>query len=355
MSAFTQTFLMDFFKQIHTIEKDNWDYLRFGENQPNRSNFLLERAVNWMEAIIENHSQYEEALQLMHDDYSKALMIKLLEYDVLDHHHVKLPLNTPEYWDAYRSIDEQYLIKRDVIRQVKNPLNLYAYPEMDLKIYGNPLTILTMFINKQYYLSRAPFIRPEPGDVCIDAGSCRGEVALHFMHSVGETGAVHAFEFVPGNIEILKKNMELNKHLSANIKIAPYALWNTSDQLLSFTDRGPSSAVGTATDNGDTLKAKTITLDDYVENENLRDVNFIKMDIEGAELNALTGAVRTIRNFKPKLAICAYHKMDDFYTIPKLIKNILPGYRFYLDHYTIHREETVLFAEYPHQDAVDKV
>jgi hypothetical protein len=68
------------------------------------------------------------------------------------------------------------------------------------------------------------------------------------------------------------------------------------------------------------------------------------MDLEGAEVQALTGAQATIEQFKPKLAICAYHKGDDLFMIPQTINAILPGYHFYLDHYTIHREETVLYA-----------
>ena len=73
-------------------------------------------------------------------------------------------------------------------------------------------------------------------------------------------------------------------------------------------------------------------------------VDFIKMDIEGAESEALEGAKQTIRAFHPKLAISVYHKLDDFWTIPKYIDQLGMGYRFYLRHFTIHREETVLFA-----------
>ena len=75
-------------------------------------------------------------------------------------------------------------------------------------------------------------------------------------------------------------------------------------------------------------------------------VDFIKMDIEGAEINALNGARKTIQKFRPKLAIAVYHSIKEHYTIPQLIKEIEPGYRLYLDHFTIHEEETVLFAEY---------
>jgi hypothetical protein len=74
-------------------------------------------------------------------------------------------------------------------------------------------------------------------------------------------------------------------------------------------------------------------------------VDFIKMDIEGAELPALKGAVETIKKFKPQLAIAIYHNMEDFTAIPKWIKGLGLGYQLYLGHYTIHGEETVIFAK----------
>ncbi|MBK8611207.1 MAG: FkbM family methyltransferase [Chitinophagaceae bacterium] len=74
-------------------------------------------------------------------------------------------------------------------------------------------------------------------------------------------------------------------------------------------------------------------------------VDFIKMDIEGAELNAIMGAKGTLVKYRPKLAIAIYHSLSDFYTIAEFIKSLDLGYKFYLQHTTIHAEETVLFAE----------
>jgi hypothetical protein len=73
-------------------------------------------------------------------------------------------------------------------------------------------------------------------------------------------------------------------------------------------------------------------------------VDFIKMDIEGAEMQALRGAEESIRRFRPKMAITVYHSLEDFWEIPKWIAQLGLGYRFYLRHFTIHQEETVLFG-----------
>ena len=93
-----------------------------------------------------------------------------------------------------------------------------------------------------------------------------------------------------------------------------------------------------------TAKIKTISIDDFFEQYNLTKVDFIKMDIEGAELDALIGAKNTLIKCKPKLAISIYHNIIHFFEIPKFINSLKLNYKFYMDHFTTHGEETVLFA-----------
>ena len=72
---------------------------------------------------------------------------------------------------------------------------------------------------------------------------------------------------------------------------------------------------------------------------------FIKMDIEGAEKAALRGAENTIRTYKPKLAICVYHKMEDVYKLPQLICSYRTDYQYVLHHYDANSMcETVMYA-----------
>jgi FkbM family methyltransferase len=71
----------------------------------------------------------------------------------------------------------------------------------------------------------------------------------------------------------------------------------------------------------------------------------IKMDIEGAEYEALIGAEETIRKYKPKLAISAYHLDDDLVRLPLLIREMVPEYKLYLRHHTDNYGETVIYAK----------
>ena len=73
-------------------------------------------------------------------------------------------------------------------------------------------------------------------------------------------------------------------------------------------------------------------------------VTFIKMDIEGSEAKALRGAEKTIRRDKPRLAISIYHKPEDYFEIPFLIKEMVPEYKLYIRHHTFNKNNTVVYA-----------
>ncbi len=85
-------------------------------------------------------------------------------------------------------------------------------------------------------------------------------------------------------------------------------------------------------------------LDQFIEENDIKKIDFIKMDIEGAEMGALEGATNTIRSLKPKMAIAVYHDYEDIVTIPNFLKTLVPEYRLYLNHYTTTYGETILYA-----------
>jgi hypothetical protein len=72
---------------------------------------------------------------------------------------------------------------------------------------------------------------------------------------------------------------------------------------------------------------------------------FLKMSTEVEEFGVLKVAKEIIMSFKPKLAITVYHSLKDFWEIPEWLDSLGLGYKFYLRHFTIHSEETVLFAK----------
>jgi hypothetical protein len=122
------------------------------------------------------------------------------------------------------------------------------------------------------------------------------------------------------------------------------ALWDESETVLSFNSYGPGSSINKTGVLAEQNQVKSISIDDFVTQNNLPKVDFIKLDIEGSECWALRGAINTIRKFKPQLAITIYHGKSDFIDVPVLLKELDLGYEFHLNHFTIYQEETVLFA-----------
>lgn len=74
------------------------------------------------------------------------------------------------------------------------------------------------------------------------------------------------------------------------------------------------------------IKVRVIPIDEFVKKENIKRVDFIKMDIEGAEFDTLKGAVKTLKRDKPDLIITIYHKGEHFFEIPKWLKKQVPEY-----------------------------
>ena len=87
--------------------------------------------------------------------------------------------------------------------------------------------------------------------------------------------------------------------------------------------------------------AKVIPLDTVLENKK---ISLLKMDIEGAEQNALEGAKKIIQQQTPKLAICIYHSLEDLWEIPLQIKRMVPEYKIGVRHHTIDMGDTVCYA-----------
>jgi FkbM family methyltransferase len=164
----------------------------------------------------------------------------------------------------------------------------------------------------------------------IDVGSYDGYTTQEFIKRCPGYKAVHVFEPEPENM----KNVITRLNFERDIIYHTCGVSNES-ATLNFTTSGSASKV---THLGDTT-IKVERIDDI-----LKDLyTFLKMDIEGVELQALQGASVTIRDFHPKLAICAYHRVDDLRKISELILSIRPDYRIYIRHYTEGVIETVLF------------
>ncbi|MFV8342112.1 FkbM family methyltransferase [Flavobacterium sp. XS2P39] len=151
------------------------------------------------------------------------------------------------------------------------------------------------------------FYKVKRNDVIVDAGANCGHLSILFSKLTGEKGIVYAFEPDTFNIARIHTNMQLNKELPENIKIEELLLWN-ENELVDFYEAGTvgSSAVWIP-DTDKCVKKQAIRIDDWVLNNNIKKLDFVKMDIEGAEIEALDGCIKTIQNLSPNFAIASYH------------------------------------------------
>ena len=175
------------------------------------------------------------------------------------------------------------------------------------------------------------FIKLSDNPSFIDGGGFDGSSSLEFIKLNPNYKKIYYFEPSSKSMEQSKLNLSLEN----KVEFFQKGLWN-SDTTLYF-----DSSVGSASsfsENG-TESINTISIDAIVEDS----VEFIKLDIEGAELEALIGAKNTISKLKPELAICVYHKQTDFIEIPTLILKLNPEYKVRLRHYTQGVFETVMY------------
>lgn len=202
------------------------------------------------------------------------------------------------------------------------------------------LNFVSTFLEKQYYFSRGEVsIQPAPGDTALDLGACFGDTALAFACSVGNAGRVISVEPSPANRQVLNHNLALNAGVSGRISIETNPISHASDLDVVFSEADAGSNVNA----GGQLALKSISIDDIVVKHGLAKVDFIKMDIEGMELSALRGGLKTLRQHRPKLAVCAYHGLQIFKLMDFLGRE-LPTYRIFAELHSIHHEELVLYA-----------
>jgi FkbM family methyltransferase len=200
--------------------------------------------------------------------------------------------------------------------------------------------VAEVFFLEQYRLKG--IVEPRSGDVVLDCGAYRGETALWFARLVGKEGRVVAFEPAAHNLQGLQRNLARNRSVEmAPVTVMECAVSSLAGVLHFNAQAGGSSRV----DAESTESVPAVTVDDVVGEQHLGRVDFIKMDIEGGEVDALRGAEETLKRFTPRLAISVYHRAHDLPDIVKLILQACPDYRLYLSHKSPGLFETILFAK----------
>ena len=160
----------------------------------------------------------------------------------------------------------------------------------------------------------------------IDAGAFTGDTSLPL--SKRTTKNVYAFEPFKDSFEILKKNISDNN--IENIIPVNKSLGNINGERSLFLSGDNVQGItsdATLRNYDNEIKVQETTIDTFVEENNL-EVGFITIDVEGAEMDLLEGAMNTIKTQKPLLYISMYHKVSDYFDIIPWVANLDLGYEF---------------------------
>ncbi len=191
--------------------------------------------------------------------------------------------------------------------------------------------------NHEQYFPNNEILIPDKDEVFVDAGAYDGGTSIAFARwCKNNYQSIYLVE--PDAVLFDAMKLIIKRSLLSNTVFVNKGVYSKSGKVAFYDDNvsGSSSIV----DYGeDTIEVDTI--DNILQGKR---VSFIKMDIEGAEREALEGASFSITQYHPKLAISVYHKNEDLWSIPNYLMTKYPFYKFYLRHYTEITTETVLYA-----------
>jgi len=204
---------------------------------------------------------------------------------------------------------------------------------IDSKLGGTPEALADVSRKEQYFPKG--IIELSDREVFVDGGAYTGDTLLTFMRITGGKAA-RCCAFEPDQATAAKLTATVEKRGLRGVTVYNKGLWS-APAALPFAVWHGTSASAVSGEGEVSVEADTI-------DRAAPDATFIKLDIEGAELEALKGAAETIRRNRPKLAVCVYHKPGDLFEIPLFIKSLAPEYRFYLRQHQPVACETVLYA-----------
>ncbi|MDL2259344.1 FkbM family methyltransferase [Deltaproteobacteria bacterium OttesenSCG-928-K17] len=202
-----------------------------------------------------------------------------------------------------------------------------------------------------------PEFRNNSGSTYVDCGSGVGENLFGFLFNNDSktVKGIYAFEPIETRFELLKQTgREISRSLGLGdgvIKclnymlgrqtIARSALRNEAEDGMLLHSQVSARTNPQDSDGAERVELQMLALDDYFKDI---PVSMIKADIEGFEMEMLTGAAGLIKSQRPRLAICLYHRPQDVYEIPLYLRSLVPDYEMAVRHHAVGPSEFVLYC-----------
>ena len=316
-------------------------------NENNRAGLLLEKARfivskkfnnneieinessdNFISALIDGHD-FNLFYSMLSDSLSRKLFDKTIIYRYLLRFYPKSYTNN---------------IEKVKLSSVHGIINIYSWCfkrllfQFTKRKYPSEVEdflLFYIFHLNQYNIKN--IFEVSANSIVFDIGAWRGDTAFYFSKKMNNSGKIYAFEPDSNAFETLNNVCE------------KYDLQNVETYNILFSDKKceiPFIPMGFS--EAESIKMNAITVDEFVEINNIKKIDFIKMDVEGAEINILKGLEKTIKKLRPSLAVAIYHGgdffMEDFYKVPVYIKSITENYNYYIRTFSPWGGETILFC-----------
>ncbi len=229
----------------------------------------------------------------------------------------------------------------EVMELLTDDYSLDVFCQRILHQYGHMSCLHAVVTAPQYFPS---FVKDRftENEVFLDCGAFIGDsIEVFRMQTKDRFRAIYSFEMDKATYMRLQQSPATQ---DSRISLIPAGVSDTNRKIR-YRVEGCPSYIGDV-DNCEAHYADVVSIDSLVNDSTIKEkVTFVKMDIEGAEMDALRGMETMMREDKPKLAICVYHKWDDLWEIPLYIHSIVPEYKFSLRHHSDKDHcETVLYA-----------
>lgn len=263
---------------------------------------------------------------------------------LISENNMRLSSYTHEFIKNYEAASAEILSSNDTLNVYQWVLRRVTLNHPSVAMYTTPVVLALHKEGRLYRYKKGDVcIEVSKGDTLIDAGIGWGDTTIYLaqLADAPSGGHSYAFDILEQGIAALGEQLQLNPAVK-NITPILGALSDKDGEKVNISPPSPGASI-VYEDTGS--HALTITIDQFVKSNDIKKIDFIKMDIEGAEVPALKGAVNVIKLFKPKLAISAYHKWDDLLEIPMLINNMRSDYNYYLDCTTGFGGEAVLYCK----------
>ena len=181
----------------------------------------------------------------------------------------------------------------------------------------------------------------ESGEVALHQGDtvldCGAHIGLFTRYALQRgAGRVVAVEPDPINALCMRENLA-EEIAAGQVTLIEAGVWDSKTNLTLWQPEGNSGAKSFVWEFKEGVSGvPVLPIDDIVADLELDVLDFVKMDIEGSERRALRGAKRTLERFKPKMAICTYHRVDDINVLPGIIREARDDYHMHAKNLDLH-------------------